>query len=149
VIASHSNPRRFVEGDRHLTDDMIRALIARGGVIGHVPFNAFLVPGWRRNTGSPKEAADLSTVVRAIEHVCAIAGNARHVAFGSDLDGGFGAESTPVGIDTVADLQAVAAALSDRGYSDEDLAAITHRNWLEVLRQSLPEKTSGQRAFRA
>lgn len=137
VIASHSNPRHFVDSDRHLSDDMIRALIARDGVIGHVPFNAFLVPGWSRRGGSPKEAADVSTIVRAIDHVCELAGSARHIAFGSDLDGGFGAEATPAGIDTVADLQEVAVALSRRGYRDEEVAAITHGNWLRMLRASL------------
>ncbi len=136
IVASHSNPRHFVEGDRHLTDDMIRALVARDGVIGHVPFNSFLVPGWRRSDGA-KNAADLSTIVRAIDHVCDLAGSARHIAFGSDLDGGFGAEATPMGIDTVADLQKVAAALADRGYRDVDVDAITHQNWLRILRLSL------------
>jgi membrane dipeptidase len=149
VIASHSNPRCFVEGDRHLTDDMIRALVSREGVIGLVPFNAFLVPGWRRSEGAPKDAASLATAVRAIDHVCAIAGSARHIAFGSDLDGGFGAESTPTGIDTVADLQRLAAALSERGYDDDDVAAITHKNWLKILRTSLPQKTAGQRSLGA
>ena len=140
IIASHSNPRVFVEGDRHLTDDMIRALVARDGVIGHLPFNAFLVPGWRRSEGARKDAADLGTVVRAIDHICNLAGSARHVGFGSDLDGGFGAESTPVGIDTVADLQQVASALADRGYRPDEIDAITHQNWLRVLRQSLPDE---------
>jgi membrane dipeptidase len=138
VVASHSNPRRFVDGDRHLSDDMIRAIVARDGVIGQVPFNAFLVPGWKPRSHAPKEAADLATVVRAIDHVCDLAGSARHVGFGSDFDGGFGAESTPVGIDTVGDLQNVAAALGERGYGDEDVVAITHGNWLRVLRRSLP-----------
>lgn len=139
IIASHSNPRHFVDADRHLSDEMIRALIARDGVMGHVPFNAFLVPGWSRRGGSAREAADLSTVVAAIDHVCHLAGNARHVAFGSDLDGGFGAEATPVGIDSVADLQAVAEALAQRGYSDTDVAAIAHGNWTRILRRGLPE----------
>lgn len=141
LMASHSNPRRFVEGDRHLSDAMICALIGRDGVVGHVPFNAFLVPGWRRSAGGRKDAADLATIVRAIEHICDLAGNARHVGFGSDLDGGFGAEATPVGIDTVADLQRVADALSDRGFTDGDVAGIAHGNWLRVLRSSLPAKS--------
>jgi membrane dipeptidase len=136
VIASHSNPRRFVDGDRHLTDEMIRALVARGGVIGHLPFNAFLVPGWR-SAGSPKGAADLGTIVRSIDHICTLAGSAQHVAIGSDLDGGFGAEATPTGLDTVSDLQRILAALADRGYRDGDVAAIAHGNWLRMLRQGL------------
>ena len=100
VIASHSNPRQFADGDRHLTDEMIRAIVRRGGTIGHVPFNAFLLQGWRRSAGDSKDAADLDTVVRTIDYVCQLAGSARHVAFGSDFDGGFGAEATPRGIDS-------------------------------------------------
>lgn len=136
VIASHSNPRHFVEGDRHLTDRMIRALAARDGVIGHVPYNAFLVPGWRE-AGARKDAANLATIVRTIDYVCDLAGSARHVAFGSDLDGGFGAESTPEGLETVADLCRIADALADRGYADADVDAVTHGNWLRVLRRAL------------
>lgn len=136
VIASHSNPRHFVEGDRHLTDRMIRALAARDGVIGHVPYNAFLVPGWRE-AGARKDAANLATIVRTIDYVCDVAGSAKHVAFGSDLDGGFGAESTPEGLETVADLRKIADALVDRGYSDVDVDAVTHGNWLRVLRRAL------------
>ena len=117
---------------------MIRALIARDGVMGQVPFNAFLVQGWSRRAGSPKEAASLETIVRAIDHVCSLAGSARHVAFGSDLDGGFGAEATPLGLDTVADLQGVVAALARSGYRDTDIDAITHGNWLRMLRLALP-----------
>lgn len=136
VIASHSNPRHFVDGDRHLTDAMIRALVARDGVIGQVPFNAFLVPDWRA-AGAHKDAANLATMVRLVDYVCDLAGSAAHVAFGSDLDGGFGAESTPEGVDTVADLQRIADALAERGYADADIAAITHGNWLRVLRRVL------------
>lgn len=136
VIASHANPRHFVDGDRHLTDRMIRTLAARDGVIGCVPYNAFLVPGWRE-AGACKDAANLATIVRTIDYICDLAGSAEHVAFGSDLDGGFGAESTPDGLDTVADLQRIAAALADRGYTDADVDAITHGNWLRVLRRAL------------
>lgn len=138
IIASHSNPRHFVEGDRHLSDAMIRALVARDGVIGQVPFNAFLVRGWSRRAGHAKDAATVETVVRNIDHICALAGTARHVALGSDFDGGFGAEATPAGIETVADLQRVADALADRGYSDPDVDAILHGNWLRMLARVLP-----------
>ena len=138
VIASHSNPRHYVDGDRQLSDDMIRALIQRDGVIGIVPFNSFLVPDWRRNRGDRKDAADVSVIVRAIDYVCQRAGDARHAGLGSDFDGGFGAESTPAGIDTVADLVKVAEGLRQAGFSPGDVEAVMSGNWLRVLRQSLP-----------
>ena len=44
-----------------------------------------------------------------IDHVCQMAGNARHAAIGSDLDGGYGTEQTPVGLETIADIQKIPA----------------------------------------
>ena len=136
VIASHSNPRRYVDTDRHLSDDMIRALIERDGVIGSVPFNAFLTPGWVK--GDRKDAADLSAVVRAIDYVCQRAGDALHAGIGSDFDGGFGAASAPEGFDTVADLQKIGDGLRQAGYSPADVEAVMGGNWLRILRQCLP-----------
>lgn len=137
VIASHSNPRHYVNGDRHLSDDMIRALVQRDGVIGIVPFNKFLVPGWER--GDRKDAASVSTIVRAIDYVCQRAGDAQHAGLGTDFDGGFGAEATPAGIDTIADLQKIGDGLREAGYTSSDIEAVMSGNWLRVLRRSLPD----------
>jgi len=138
VIASHSNPRRYVDIDRNLSDDMIGALIGRDGVIGIVPFNTFLIPDWSRKRGDPKDATTLTTIVQHIDYVCQRAGDAKHVAIGSDFDGGFGMESTPAGIDTVADLVKVGEALRQVGYTPEDIEAVLSGNWLRILRQGLP-----------
>jgi membrane dipeptidase len=139
IIASHSNPRAYVEGDRHLSDEMIRALVQRDGVIGSVPFNTFLVRDWSRLRGDPKDAAHITHVVRAIDRVCQIAGDAKHAGLGSDFDGGFGAESTPMGIDSVADLPKIGDELRQAGYSPGDVEAVMSGNWLRVLRDSLPD----------
>jgi microsomal dipeptidase-like Zn-dependent dipeptidase len=72
---------------------MIRALVQHDGVIGTVIFNRFLLKGWE--TGHPKEAATVETVVTAIDHVCQLAGDARHAGIGTDFDGGFGMKSAP------------------------------------------------------
>ena len=138
IIASHSNPRAYVDGDRHLSDEMIRALVLRDGVIGSVPFNSFLVRDWSRRRGDPKDAANISHVVRAIDRVCQIAGDALHAGLGTDFDGGFGAESTPAGIDTVADLPKVASGLREAGFSQADVENVMGGNWLRALRASLP-----------
>ena len=58
------------------------------------------------------------------------------VGIGSDLDGGFGTEQTPQGLDTIADLQKLAGILTARGYGDDDIAAIMNGNWLRLLRTS-------------
>ena len=67
-----------------------------------------------------------------------LAGDARHVGLGTDFDGGFGAESAPAEIDTVADLGKVGESLKMRGYAHADVEAILSGNWLRLLRRSLP-----------
>ncbi len=136
VIASHSNPRALVPGDRQLSDDMIKALLARDGVIGICPTNSMLRPGWRR--GDPKDAVTVADVAAAMDYVCQMAGDAQHVGMGTDFDGGFGAESSPAELDTVADLAKIAGSLKAHGYAEADVQAITSGNWLRQLRRALP-----------
>ena len=136
VFASHSNPRHFVNTDRHLSDEMIRRLAERDGVMGIVLYNRFLKQGWQKADG--KAAVPMSVVLDAVDYVCQITGSAAHVGLGSDFDGGFGAESTPEEIDTVADLWTFGDRLRGRGYSDDDIAAILGGNMLRKLRQTLP-----------
>ena len=105
IWASHSNCRALVPHDRQFTDDQLRELIQRNAVIG-AAFDAWmLVPGWVRGKTTPDEArVTLDTVIDHIDHVCQIAGNARHCMIGSDLDGAFGREQSPADIATIADL---------------------------------------------
>jgi len=137
VIASHANPRARAPGPRQLSDEMIRRLVERDGLIGIVLFNSFLRPGWA--IGDPNKAVTLADVVAAIDHVCQVVGDAAHVGVGSDFDGGFGAESAPAGLDTVADLVRIGPALNEAGYSEEEIAAVLGGNWLRLLREALPE----------
>ncbi len=138
IIASHSNPRRFRNSDRHLSDLMIRLLAERDGVMGIVLYNRFLSDDWTK--GSPKSTVPLVRVVDAIDYVCQLTGSAAHVGIGTDFDGGFGTESIPDGLDSVADLLALGTALRARGYAEADVAAILSGNMLRKLRQGLPTK---------
>lgn len=135
VAVTHANPRALVPAPRHLSDPMIRALAERDGVMGVVPYNRFLKPGWSPSDG--KEAATLQDVAVAIDHVCQVVGDAAHVGLGSDFDGGFGAEATPAGLETVADLGRIAVALEERGYAGADVTAVMGGNWLRLLRRVL------------
>lgn len=137
VVATHANPRARVPGPRQLSDGMIRRLADRNGVIGIVPYNRFLQPGWAR--GDAKDTVTVADVAAAVDHICQVVGDAAHVGLGSDFDGGFGAESAPAEIDTVADLGRIAPALGELGYNEKDIAAILGGNWLQVLRAALPE----------
>lgn len=137
VFASHSNCRALVPGDRQLSDDMIRRLVERDGVIGAVMDAWMLEPGWVRGVTTP-ERVTLATVVDHIDHVCQIAGNARHAAIGTDLDGGYGTEQTPRDLDTIADLRVMPELLARRGYGADDIELIMHGNWERWLRGALP-----------
>ena len=132
VLASHNNCRSLTPDGRQFSDEQLRLVIQRDGVIG-VAFDAWmLVPGWRR--GEPENPpVSLQDAVRHIDHVCQIAGNTQHIAIGSDLDGGFGTEQCPEDLDTIADLQNLAPLLHQRGYSDADLRAIFHGNWMRLF----------------
>jgi membrane dipeptidase len=137
VLASHSNCRALVPGDRQLDDAMIRRLIERDAVIGAVMDAWMLQPGWERGVTTNEELT-LAAVVDQIDHVCQIAGNARHAGIGTDLDGGYGIEQTPRDLDTIADVQAIPDLLARRGYGEADIASIMHGNWLRLLRRALP-----------
>jgi len=140
VVATHSNALALLKGsdsNRHLSDRLIQGIIARDGVIGVVLYNAFLRAGWK--TGDKRETVNLQHVVAHIDYICQMAGNARHAGLGTDFDGGFGLQSTPVGIDTIADLHKLAPLLSEKGYSDEDIISIFGENWLTRLWRSLPK----------
>ncbi len=136
VIASHSNCRAFVNTDRQLSDEMIQALTARDGVIGIVVYNRFLKADWDKS--ALKQAVTLADVVRHVQHICHLAGDTRHVGIGTDFDGGFGVESAPAEIDTVADLGKVGDALAAASFSDQDIANILGLNWIRLLRHGLP-----------
>lgn len=133
IIASHTNARAITPTDRQFTDEQIKAIAARDGVIGAVLHNGFLIHGWSSEAGP----VGLDAVVRHIDHVCQLVGDARHSGIGSDFDGGAGAESTPKPFDTVADLVALAGALRERGYSETDIDGIMGANFLRAFSAAL------------
>jgi membrane dipeptidase len=130
---------RGSESNRHLPDPVIRGLLERDGVVGLIPLNTFLKVGWlRKQNGSRKEEVGLDEYIAHIDHVCQMAGDANHAGIGSDFDGGFGFQSIPRELDTIADLQMVATRLLARGYSEADAENILGGNWLRFLRAHLP-----------
>lgn len=135
MIASHSNPRKFKDTDRHLPDNTIRLLAERDGVMGVVLFNRFLDNTWTRT--DPKDSVTMTRVIEIIDHVCQLTGSANHIGLGTDWDGGFGAQHIPAEFDTIADLYKVGDALHERGFSETDIEKILSGNMLRVIRRSL------------
>jgi membrane dipeptidase len=137
IWASHQNCRALVPHARQFSDEQIKALVARESVIGVALDGWMLVPGWQRGKTTPQSAGlTLEHFVGHIDHVCQIAGNARHVGIGSDLDGAFGREQTPADLDTIADLVKIPELLKRRGCKDDDIEAISSGNFLSFLRNA-------------
>jgi len=140
IIATHSNCSALMSGyktNRLLSDREIRGILERDGIIGVVPFNTFLKPGWLIGKSDRNEVS-INRIADHIDHICQLAGDSLHVGIGSDFDGGFGLQSTPKEMDTIADLQKLVPILLSRGYSEGDTAAILGGNWIDSLYRSLP-----------
>lgn len=140
IIASHANVKSLLKGldsNRHLSERVILGLIERQAVIGVMPLNQFLQAGWK--SGDRRAFVSLDRLIAHIDSICQIAGDAQHVALGSDFDGGFGLQNVPVEIDSISDLRKLIPMLAERGYIEDDIAAILGQNWARMLQQNLPE----------
>jgi membrane dipeptidase len=134
VHVSHGNCRALVPNQRQLDDEQIRAVAARGGVIG-VALDAWMLePGWVKGVSRP-DRVNLGHVVDHIEHVVAVTGDVASVGIGSDLDGGFGREQSPGDLNTIADLGRLPGLLALRGFDGAEIEAVMHGNWLAFLRR--------------
>ena len=137
VWASHHNVRKIAPTQRQLSDEQIKLLIQREAVIGgmldcwamDIRFIDTISDPWQLNI-------KLENLVDHWDHICQLAGNSRHVAIGSDLDGIFGTEQSPWDLNAVSDLQKYQTILSNRGYTQEDIDNIFHKNWLRFLRKA-------------
>ena len=143
VWASHQNCRSIINGERQFSDDQIKVIIERGGVIGGALDAWMLYPDFKLfpdhniATDSPQALGiNLEKLVEHFDHICQLAGNSLHIGFGSDLDGLYGTEQSPCDLDTIADLQKFNLILSKRGYTKEDIENIFHGNWLRLIRNT-------------
>ncbi|MCB0097235.1 MAG: membrane dipeptidase [Caldilineaceae bacterium] len=148
VLASHQNCRALVPGERQFSDEQLRAIIERGGVIG-VSMDTWMLYragnlDWakagitERRELFPRAAVTLADVADHIDHICQLAGNADHAAIGGDTDGQGGVEGAPAEVDSVADYQKLAAILAGRGYEPTAIEQIFFGNWARFYRKWLP-----------
>lgn len=134
VWASHHNCRALANWNRQLADCQIRRLVERGAVIGMAFDAIMMVHGWQHLQSKPADFnLRIEKICDHIDHICQIAGNARHVGIGTDLDGGFGTEQTPMDLNSIADITCLQELLSGRGYSAEDIEGIFSANFLNFL----------------
>jgi len=140
VWASHSNCRVLADWNRQFADDQIRVLIERGAVSGMAFDAIMMVHGWAHLRSRPQDFdLRIEKICEHIDHICQLAGNARHVGIGTDLDGGYGTEQMPMDLDSIADLQKLTELLAARGYSEADIVRIFHGNFVEFLRRTWRE----------
>jgi membrane dipeptidase len=161
VIFSHSCARAVTDSPRNVPDEVLATMAAAGGVcmVTFVPefltqpaaewrteafeaaaragiegsdYPAFMAWAAEYTTTHPKPPAHIEDVVRHVEHVREVAG-LDHVGLGGDYDG---SDVMPVGLENVSRYPRLFAALAGRGWSDDDLSRLAHRNVLRVLREA-------------
>lgn len=139
VYSSHTNCRVLADDPRQFTDEQIKFIVGRDGLLGLSAHFAMIKGGF---TGDEYRVDPLSVTMEHmadhIDHICQLAGSANHIAIGSDLDGGFGSERCPVGLDSCDDLHKLGPIMASRGYGEADIARFFHGNWLALLRRVLP-----------
>ena len=123
LVATHSNAHAISPGARNLTDRQLAAIRDSDGMVG-VNFHV----GFLREDGATDSDTPLSTVVRHLDYLVEHLGIDR-VGLGSDFDGA----TMPAELGDASALPRLVGALRERGYDEESLAKLGHRNWLRVL----------------
>ncbi|MSU70439.1 MAG: peptidase M19 [Opitutaceae bacterium] len=135
--ASHSNCRVLSNWNRQFNDDQIKELIRRDTVIGMVFDAKMMVHGWSEMRSQPKDFnLRIEKICEHIDHICQLAGSARNIGIGSDLDGGFGNEQTPLDLDSIADLVNLGDCFAARGYPPDAIDGIFYGNFVDFLRRA-------------
>lgn len=121
IVCSHSSCRSLCDHPRNLTDQQMRALAEKGGVMQVTIYNGFLV----------KEGqATIKDVVRHINHAVEVMG-IDHVGIGTDFDGDGGVP----GVASASELPNLTKELLREGYSTADLRKLWGENFLRVMTQ--------------
>lgn len=138
IVCSHSNCRALCDHPRNLTDDQMRRLAEKGGVMQLTMYHGFLIKDSRQSirqaeqtgggTTSGGREATIDDFLAHLEHAIAVMG-IDHVGIGTDFDGDGGI----CGIADASELINITEHLLRRGYSNSDITKIWGRNWMRVM----------------
>lgn len=126
IVASHSNVKRLCDHPRNLTDDQIRVLAEKEGLIG-INF----CPEFLKNNGE----SEIRDIVEHIKYIKELVG-IEHIGLGTDYDG---ISETPKKLDDISMLPVLINQLNLHNFTDEEIAKITRDNWLTLLKSVLKE----------
>ena len=120
IIASHSAARALCDHPRNLTDDQLKALAAKGGVVQLCLYKGFI--------NEDSEKASLSDAIRHIEHIVDLIG-IDYVGIGSDFDG----DGELIGCRSTNELINITTRLLKDGFNENEIAKIWGGNLLRVM----------------
>lgn len=120
IVCSHSSCRALCDHPRNLTDDQMRALAQKGGVMQVTLYHGFLVKDGE---------ATLDDAMRHLEHAIEVMG-IDHVGLGTDFDGDGGIR----GLASSAELLNYTRELLKRKFSEADIQKLWGGNFLRVMR---------------
>lgn len=126
-IASHSNARSICSHGRNLTDDMIRKIGERGGLIGINFYSSFL--------NNDYKSTDISKIEDIINHMKYISniGGIDCVGIGSDFDG----IDCPLEFEDASKMQLIYAQMKKLGFKEDDIEKIFYKNALRLFKEIL------------
>jgi len=122
-IASHSNCRAITNHPRNLTDEMIKILSQKGGVIGINFEKSFL------GENIPAKVSDMINHIKHIKNI----GGIDVISIGSDFDG----VELPSEITNIGEIDKLASELKKNNFSEEEIEKIFYKNALRVIKDTL------------
>lgn len=137
IIASHSNCKALCNAPRNLTDEQLKAIKEKDGVVGVNAFSDFVA--------DEVENRDIEHLANHVDHMVEIMG-IDHVGFGFDFDdylegdtlSAFAeGDAKTIGFENITKVPKMIDVLEKKGYSKEDIEKIKYKNFLRIIRQIL------------